>query len=1446
MRSSATKIFLLLFLFLCPSFLKGQPEITLKHYTSGSGLSQKMVSKILQADNGYMWFATGGGLDRYDGYEFRNYRAYPGDNTTFCNRLLMIKENYAGNIWCISYDKRAYLFDVSEECFIDVLAPLEQELKRKLDVIEIFPLKKGVTWISFQGGEAVRIDENIYPSEDAITYYGQYDNSLYAKRIYYVRDDDDGGEWILTDYGLNILGEKDFKINSPYFLWRKRGKTIWLASKDGNLAFYNLQEKRLQTVDIGPDVEKINHMIVLASGEIAIGTDKGLLLYNHSNHTTRKVDLTSSGHASNDITLLNEDSYGNIWIFTKADGVVRYHYSTAEMQHLATSKDERVEYERGTRTFIYEDRQGHLWVFPRNGILSYYNREKKQLQPILLEGKLYAPLVRSYQADKQGNLWLCTNSGVDKLSFERSNYEFMPIEQGMEVRAMLIDAQQRLWLATKSDKVRIYSADRQLMGFLAPNGEISRREQTFGAKVYCIMQDRQNNIWLGAKKGGVYKLTPKANNRFSVKHYTHNPDDKYSLSHDDVYSIVQDERGQIWVGTFGGGLNLLQQDAQTGKERFIHAANKLRNYPALFDKVRQIIPIGSGVLMAGTTNGLLVFREDFARPEEIVFKVHQRLPDDPASLANNDVKNIMKASDGTIYIATFSGGVNYVKAEDVNNDRISFKGLTKADGLISDITQSIIEDSCANIWIASENALSCYIPRTGNFRNTNLHFVHKEFNISEGQPLLFLDGSILYGTENGVLQINPYDTLQNSFSPAIVFTDIKVQGKEINGINKLSQLTLEPSQRNISFTFAALDYANDANVKYAYRMLGLEDEWHYTENNRMASFLNLPKGKWTLQVKSTNGDGIWVDNMVSLPIHVKPKFRETIWAWLLFALLFLCFLYLVVRVLYYIYRLRHRIDFEQQLSNIKLRFFTDISHELRTPLTLIASPVNEVLETEQLTPAARENLMLVRKNTDRMLRLVNQILDFRKIQNKKMKVLVEETSVIPFVESIMDNFKPMAEQKHMEFSLDTDKQDIHVWVDRDKLEKIIFNLLSNAFKYTPDGRSVKVIIRQNGETITIAVADTGIGMKTDKMDSIFNRFETIASGNAMQPSSGIGLSLVRELVDLLHAQITVSSKQDKGTVFTLTLPMGKEHFVHDPLAEFILEDADRPASVDQIQPSQVDINVNEGVASSSLPTILVVEDNEEMRLFLHNILAAHYNVMEASNGREGLEKALSLLPDFIVSDVMMPEMDGLEMVKNIKEDANACHIPIVLLSAKSSLDDRIEGLEHGVDDYISKPFSATYLKTRIKNLMEQREHLQQRYKEHLMEEAEASEHKTMEYTPTEPQVMPQDEIFMAKVMDFINSNIANSDMSMDDFAAYMAVSRSILYRKLKAIVGMSPIDFVLEMRIKRAAQLIQTGEYNIAEVAFQSGFSDPKYFSKSFKKQMGMTPSEYKANTKNA
>ena len=384
---------------------------------------------------------------------------------------------------------------------------------------------------------------------------------------------------------------------------------------------------------------------------------------------------------------------------------------------------------------------------------------------------------------------------------------------------------------------------------------------------------------------------------------------------------------------------------------------------------------------------------------------------------------------------------------------------------------------------------------------------------------------------------------KSSYVPPIVFTGLKIQGHLTDhSIDNLEELELEPSQRNVTFQFAALDYVNPKGILYAYRLQGLEKEWNEADNNRSASYINLPAGKYQLQIKSTNSDGVWVDNVRTLSIHVLPTFWETYWAWLLYFILFILFTASIVYVLFYIYRLRHRVDMEQQLANIKLRFFTDISHELRTPLTLISSPVTEVLENEPLSPSAREHLTLVHQNTERMLRLMNQILDFRKIQNQKMKLLIEETDLIPLLQKVMSSFKLIAEEKNINYQLTSTIQSVYSWVDRDKFEKIFFNLLSNAFKYTPTDKSITVNITTKEKTVEIEVADEGIGIAVEKQHSLFQRFESLVKQNILQPSSGIGLSLVKEMVEMHHGTITVNSQPGIGSRFTVSLPLQRENF----------------------------------------------------------------------------------------------------------------------------------------------------------------------------------------------------------------------------------------------------------------------------------------------------------------
>ena len=510
-----------------------------------------------------------------------------------------------------------------------------------------------------------------------------------------------------------------------------------------------------------------------------------------------------------------------------------------------------------------------------------------------------------------------------------------------------------------------------------------------------------------------------------------------------------------------------------------------------------------------------------------------------------------------------------------------------------------------------------------------------------------------------------------------------------------------------------------------------------------------------------------------------------------------------------------------------------------------------MLENEQLSHTAREHLTVVQKNAERMLRLMNQILDFRKIQNQKMKVLVEKTDLIPLIEKVMVSFRLIAEEKKIDYRLQTELKSIYAWIDRDKFEKIFFNLISNAFKYTPTEKAITIEVSSQTDKVIISVVDEGIGIEPGKLRSLFQRFETLARYNMLQPSSGIGLSLVKEMVDMHHGTIEVTSEPGVGSRFTVTLPLQKEVFEQDGQVEFILNDSQSstPHPIDSMKtPEETEAENKEEMENNADPdslSILVVEDNEELKSFLKSILSDSYTVITASNGEEGLLHAIEDIPDLIISDVMMPVMDGLDMIKQIKENNNICHIPIIVLSAKASLDDRIAGLEQGIDDYITKPFSATYLKTRIASLLRQRKSLQEIYMAKLTEGKNIAVAETLDtLTPSQPQITPYDEQFMQKVMEFMEEQMDNAELTIDEFAEKLMLSRTIFYRKLKSIIGLTPVDFIREIRIKRAVQLIDSGEYNFSQVAYMTGFNDPKYFSKCFKKVIGITPSEYKEKKK--
>ena len=609
------------------------------------------------------------------------------------------------------------------------------------------------------------------------------------------------------------------------------------------------------------------------------------------------------------------------------------------------------------------------------------------------------------------------------------------------------------------------------------------------------------------------------------------------------------------------------------------------------------------------------------------------------------------------------------------------------------------------------------------------------------------------------------------------------------------------------------------------------------------------------KVRSTNAEGVWTENTRLLDIEVLPSFWETPFAYFLYVLFVLLIIVTAVYILFTIYRLKHEVSVEQQMTNMKLRFFTDISHELRTPLTLISGPVEYVLSNKRLPADVREQLLVVERNTNRMLHLINQILDFRKIQNKKMKMQVQRVDVVAFTRKVMENFDSVAEEHRIDFLFETEKPGLYLWIDADKYEKIIFNLLSNAFKYTPNGKMIKVFIHEDKDTVSIGVQDQGIGIAENKKKSIFVRFENMVDRNLFNPSTGIGLSLVKELVEMHKALISVDSKLGEGSCFKIDFQKGKEHY--DDSVEFMQDDAtvclevQRQQTEETVSPqseTEREAQENEDMATSK-GLMLLVEDNAELRIFLRSIFSPEYRIVEAADGMEGGDKALKLLPDIIISDVMMPEKDGIAMTRELRADMTTSHIPIVLLTAKSSIESKLEGLEYGADDYITKPFSATYLKARVKNLLVQRQKLQVLYRQDLMSAGmaipvsdEQTEKRLTDNSETDksPVMSPNDRKFMDRLVEFMEKNMDNGELIVDDFVHELAVSRSVFFKKLKTLTGLAPIEFIKEMRINRAVQLIETGEYSMTQISYMVGINDPRYFSKCFKQKMGMTPTEYR------
>lgn len=1431
-------LFFMVFLFSMALHLHAQYSVV--SFSVSDGLSQNSVDQVFQDRKGKIWLATWDGLNFFDGYTFHNYKGSTKEGAILSNnRVSRIAEDKYGYIWTVCNNGEVFRFDPSVECFQPV------ELSKEYPIYSVTALSNGHVWLVAEKGRgAARIVTDPFNKSfkvDVQEMKGEHDGIGRLKEVYL---DADGNEWLLSnERGLFCIKAGTAVINDK-FSYEKSGLykgvfSVWendscilFGADFGRVWRYDKLMKRMSFIPLKTS-SAIHQILPLKDGRLMFvsRSDGFFIALPDLNDIKAYNSSTVSWMKKGEINKACMDHSGTVWIqFRKTSDLLQFFPSEEYAVHFPSMRRLQ-ENDKQDELVVLDDDNGHVWVYPFMGV-ALYEKETKSLIPLdLKHPQLWnaAEVHFSVFLDEQGALWISTMRWLGKIILTERKFKCIELsshgthsEKENALRSLMY-ADGHLWAGNRAEQLVIYD-----------NHYKSLASFSLGIP-YCMMEDKRGRYWIGTKGKGLFCAEPSGTPLgFKFTQYTYQAENLYSLSNNGIYSLYQDEQGHIWVATFGGGLNLI--DENSGKVRFINHRNDWINYPT--DdclKVRVVTSDGKGNLWAGTTGGVLTFPVSFKSPEDINPLLIQNIPGDTTSLRNNNVYSIFFTKKGEGFLGTFGGGLCKVEGE--RNGVPYFKSYTVDEGMQSNIVYAIQEDLRGNVWIAGESGLTMFDSETHTIEKYGEHSIGFPVMFSEGCFALFPHGELGMPTYNGMLYFNPEEVRKREYNPPIVFSGFKLANKMIHpgehdvlpkGLEYMDGLKLTPDERVFSIEYAALETCNPKGVNYAYILEGFDKEWHNVGTQRSVSYTNLPKGHYVFKVRSTNGDGVWVDNIRSLKIEILPSFWETPWAILLYVLSALLLFIVAIKLYTLFYTLKNKVYFEKELAEAKIRVFTDVSHELRTPLTLITAPVEMMLQQTDLSSFVREQLELVSRNTDRMLRLVNQILDFRKLQNHMMYLRVEQIELVRFIERLMRNFESLAEEHRIYFTFTHFQERVYLWADADKLEKILFNLLSNAFKYTPDGNLIEVYIKEDNAYLYIGVRDEGCGIPIEKMKFLFQRFNSwhdkALSG---EPSTGIGLSVVKELVELHKGEISIESELGKGSCFKLKFLRGKEHYGNQ--VDWILRDGVE----EELSDEGLSYPNREQAGRLS---ILIVEDNAEMRFFLSGIFGATYNVLEAVDGEEGIEKARAMLPALIISDMMMPRKDGLDLVANLKNDINTSHIPIIMLTAKATIDNKLSLMKEGVDDYITKPFSALYLKARVSNLLAQRERMKTFYCQSLMEVVPDKEglENTRNY------LSESDRKFMDKLVGIMEANMDNGDLTVDDLVKEFALSRSSFFRKLNSLTDMSPVEFILQMRMKRAAQLIVLNQYNMSEIALMVGISNSHYFSRCFKKVYSMTPSEYK------
>jgi len=1251
----------------------------------------------------------------------------------------------------------------------------------------IFEDKKGQLWIGTENGGLNKFNRE---KENFQHFFYSGDQSfLKDVTVTSINEDSIGNLWVGTNAHLYRI-ENENKISE-----------IKPLNKSGFSEYFRV---------IQPD----------RSGRIWLGTNTGLYVYNLQSNKVQKINFSQNISLNMEIWAIYNDN-DLFWIGTYSSGLFTVNPITLEAKHVildiendrsqtvrAVSKDRNGKYWIGTR--------GGLYIYEKNtGSTAFYYHDEREPKSLVNNS------IQCIFHDMKGDVWIGTRNGINFLIEERQNiqgYKSMPGDNrylnSSEIYAFWVDSKGDIWAGTESGGINILNRKTGRFRYMMPQkgnpNSLSRN------CIKALLDDGKNNLWIGTFLGGIDVMNLQTG---VFKHYRNDPSDPSSLSNNSVWSLLRDSNNNIWVGTSSG---LDKFDQESGS--FTHFPNLAGSQQVnwLAEDNDHTIWIGADELVLYSPSNKKITRIQ----ESTRYMLH-------------DSKN-------RFWLTTTNRGIALFSKE---------KGIiryySEKNGLSNNQALAILEDDEHFLWISTTNGLSKFDPESERFHNYSLKNGFQNNQFTYGGAFKSAEGELFFGGISGFNIFNPTKIKSGDFFPKIVFTDLKIFNKSVKigdqkkdvltkSISETKSIELQHDLNSITLEFASFDFANSLGIQYSYFLEGFDNDWNEPSVNRSATYTNLDPGEYTFHVKTVSIDRKESNIGPVLKIIVLPPVWKAWWFRILLLITISALFYMLITFLINKEKLKSDLKLERlnakklhELDMMKLRFYTNISHEIRTPLTLILGPLTKM--KNNLIPASeiKGHVDVMHRNATQLHQLINQLLDFRKLETGNLKLALACGDMVSFMAEIVSSFDKYAEEKEIKLKFNSLKKEIVTNFDADKLGKIMNNLLSNALKFTGKGGKISVNLslvfdtdesEQAGDSsekrmIEITVKDTGIGIADTNLEKIFIRFFQV-DDSAKQTGTGIGLALTKELVKLHNGKIAVQSRPGKGSKFTIHLPY------HEISSQQVVEQLDSVNLTELTSHRQVEELMNDTVPSGR-KIMLVIDDNSDVRYFIKSHFSTNYQVLEGENGLEGWNIALKTIPDIIICDVMMPDIDGFELCRKIRKDERTSHIPIILVTALGSREHEIEGLSYGADDYITKPFDLVILQTKVENILSVRQSLKQKYTSGML------------LQPKNILLHSPDERFLQKAIEVVENNISDPDLDIERFASEIGVSRMQLYRKLDALTEMTVKEFVRNIRLKRAAQLLIQKKLNVSEVAYAVGFKDLSHFRKCFKLEFGMSASDY-------